>query len=245
MPAMKLMLGAMWAVGGAIGGALLCGLAALVWVKLANVTSREGAAGYFVVAMAMAGALVGLLAGLLLFARHAAPGQGLQQFVQGALGLVVLVAVVAAAIWGSLQLREVPLLYGTAQAQLMLEFRIAAAAAPQQPPGQWMTAEVTTTNTRPEVLLLNDQLRREGEHLIVPGLQGPLIRAGARLVVVRLRLPGGARDEIFKPSMPRTPDPAADWSAWTAPQHLFDAQGQPLKAAPLLELRWRLRLYGR
>lgn len=241
---MKLLLGLLWALGGAVVGTVALGLAAAAYAQLSNMSSREGASGYFIVAMALLGALLGLVVGLVLFARGAAPGAWGARLAQGVLGVALLLALLAAATWGWMQLRESPVIIDNAQVQLMLEFRLAQAAAPATAPNEWLEVEVNTSSTRIPALLLAGDVRKEASHVVIPALQGPLIRTRNRLVVARVRAPAGAHDELFSPRMPRTPDPQADWSAWAAPGQVFDERGEPSRAPPLLEMRWRVRRYG-
>lgn len=241
---MKLLMGLIWALGGAAAGTVVLGLAGAAYANLTNMTSREGATGYFIVGMALLGALLGLGVGLILYARGAEPGAWAARLGQGALGVMLLVALLATAVWGWMQLRESPVMVGNAQVQLMLEFRVAQAHAPATGPRDWLDVEVNTSSTHMPALLLPDKVRQEADQWVIPALQGPLIRAGNRLVVARIRGPEGSRDELFSPDMPRNPDPKAGWSPWAAPGQIFDAQGQPLPGPPLLEMRWRVRVYG-
>lgn len=241
---MKLLMGLIWALGGAASGTVVLGLAGAAYANLTNMTSREGAAGFFIVGMALLGGLLGLGVGLVLYARGAEPGAWAMRLGQGTLGVVLLVALLAAAVWGWMQLRESPVMIGNAQVQLMLEFRVAQAHAPAKGLRDWLDVEVNTSSTRIPALLLPDDARQEAGQWVIPALQGPLIRAGNRLVVARIRGPEGSRDELFSPGMPRTPDPKAGWSPWAAPGQIFDTQGQPLRSPPLLEMRWRVRVYG-
>lgn len=239
------MIGLLWGLGGMVLGFGLFAVAASLYAQATHASNREGAVGYFVIALGVIGALLGLVAGLAWYARSAPAGEGLRQFGQGVLGLAVFAAVVVAAGWAWLQSRELPVIYnGNAQASLLLEFRALAASAPGEPARQWLNVEVTTANTRPVALVLQDEVRRDGEHLVVPAVQGPLIRSGNRLVVARLTLPGGERHEVFMPSMPRRPDPKAGWSDWVSPRQVFDVQSGETGGQALLQMRWRLRLYG-
>ena len=209
---MKLLMGLIWALGGAAAGTVALGLAGAAYANLTNMTSREGASGFFIVGMALLGGLLGLGVGLVLYARGAEPGAWAPRLGQGTLGAVLLVALLAAAVWGWMQLRESPVMIGNAQVQLMLEFRVAQAHAPAKGLRDWLDVEVNTSSTRIPALLQPDDARQEADQLVIPALQGPLIRAGNRLVVARIRGPAGSRDELFSPGMPRTPDPKAGWS---------------------------------
>ena len=241
---MKALLGLAFALGGLVIGTVVGALLGALAVAVFHVTSREGAAGYLVVAAGLLGGLAGVVGGLMWHAHRAPSGETLGAFGQGTLGVIGLVALLAAGVWGWMQTREDPVVYdGQTQANLLLEFRIAEAQARPGAVSQWMSVEVTTANTRPEVLLLRDKLRREGGQLVIPGIQGPLIRSGSRLIVARLRDGDRHRDEVFQPPIPRKPDPRADWSPWVAPVQVFSPNetGTP---APQLQLRWKIELYG-
>jgi MFS family permease len=242
---MKALTGLLWGLGGmALGGVLFAAGAALV-AHLTNASNREGAIGYFVIALGIVGGLLGLLAGLGWYARSAPPGQGWQQLGQALLGLAVFAVLLVALGWAWVQSHELPVKYeGEALANLELEFRLPAAAAPAGPARQWLAVEVTTRKTRPVALVLQDQRREEGGQLVLPAVQGPLVGAWQRLVVARLELPEGPRDVVFMPRMPRKPDPLAGWSDWEPPREVFDPRAGAAASAPALQLRWRVRRYG-
>src|SRR5215212_1831790 len=118
---MRSLVGLVWALGGGIAG-LIVGLAgASVFASATNMTSREGASGYFVISIGLIGALIGLIVGLVMYGRSAPPGQAVAHTGFGALGFVALVAAVAVSIWAFMQLREAPLEYDGAMANLELE----------------------------------------------------------------------------------------------------------------------------
>jgi MFS family permease len=242
---MNSLLGLLWALGGMVLGFGAFAAGAALFASWTNASNREGAVGYFVIGLGLVGALLGLVAGLVWYARSAPGGEKLRQLGQGALGMAVFAAVVAAAIWAWAQSHETPVLYnGNTQASLLLEFRMAQAAAPAGSARQWLNVEVTTAKTRPVALVLPDEVRQEAAQLIVPAVQEPLIRAGNRLVVARLSLPTGERHEVFMPRMPRRPDPKAGWSDWVSPRTVFDVRTETEGGAALLQMRWRLRLHG-
>jgi MFS family permease len=242
---MNSLLGLLWALGGMVLGFGAFAAGAALFASWTNASNREGAVGYFVIGLGLVGAVLGLIAGLVWYARTAPGGDKLRQLGQGTVGLAVFAAVVAAAVWAWAQSHETPVLYdGNTQADLLLEFRVAATSVPTASARQWLNVEVTTAKTRPVALVLQDEVRREEAQLIVPAVQGPLIRAGNRLVVARLSLPAGERHEVFMPKMPRRPDPKAEWSDWVSPRTVFDVRTETEGGAALLQMRWRVRLYG-
>ena len=240
---MRVVMGLLWTIGGAIAGVVLGFIVGMVIVKVGNVTSREGAAGYAVVAVAIIGGLVGALAGLALYARSAPTGQGVSFAGSGVLGVVALVAAIALGIWGFMNLREAPIEYAGAQANLELELRVKTREAPEGSPASWLDVEVQTAKTRPAGTVITSGIRSDGEYLIVPVVQGPLYRSGSRVIVVRV---GEKQVEAFMPKMKRTPNPKADWSEWVRPRVVDPPYGvtppSPLKS--MVELRYRVRPYG-
>lgn len=242
---MNLLTGLLWSLGGLAIGGIAFGVGASVFASLTHASTRDGAVGYFVVGLGLVGALLGLVAGLMWYGLRAPAGEGLRQLGQGALGLVLFVAVVALGGWAWAQTREVPLRYeGLTQASLLLEFRAPAGALPAGAARQWLVVDVNTATTRPVALVLEDEVRDEGAYRLVPAIQGPLVRSGRRMIVARLTLPDGERHEVFMPPMPRTPDPKAGWSEWVSPRTVFDVKTEKEGGQPVLQMRWRIQLYG-
>lgn len=237
------MRGLLWAGAGAVVGGALGLLVMLAVVKLADIPSREGASGYAVIGGALLGAMAGVVLALVWFARAAPAGERLLRLGTGTLGVIGAIAAVALLVWGWMQLREAPLEYGNALATLELELRLPSAELPDTSNERWLSVEVQTANSRPVGTVLWSDHRIEGAHVIVPVIQQPLMRALGRTIVVEV---AGQRVEIFRPSIPRVPDPRADWSAWTPPVSVEPPYGvtpaAPLR--PVLELRYRVRQYG-
>jgi hypothetical protein len=240
---MRGVMGVLWTLGGAIAGLVVGMLVGMAIVKFGNVTSREGAAGYAVIAVAIICAMLGALIGIMLYARSAPSGQGATFAGSAVLGVVALVAAIAFGIWGFMNLREAPIEYAGAQANLELELRVRSSDAPEGTPSSWLDIEVQTAKTRPVGTVLTSSVRTEGEYLIIPVVQGPLYRSGQRVIVVRV---GERQVEAFIPKMKRTPDPKADWSEWERPRAVDPPYGvtppTPLKS--MIELRYRVRPYG-
>src|SRR5262245_40232367 len=127
---MRSLIGLLWALGGAVAGLIVGFLGASLFASATNMSSREGASGYFVISIGFIGGVIGLIVGLVWYGKSAPAGQGAAYTGSGILGFVGLVAAVAFAIWAFMQLREAPLEYGGAQANLELEFRIKTADMP-------------------------------------------------------------------------------------------------------------------
>ncbi len=240
---MRSLTGLLWALGGAVAGCLAGALIAVAISSITNASNREGAQGYFMVALALIGAFVGVLVALLLYGRSAPSGQTGTYIGSGVLGVAGAVVAVALALWAFVNLQERPLTYDGAMANLEMELRLLTAAVPAADSSQWLSVEVQTAKTRPEGTVLWSSLRTDGAYTIIPVIQGPLYRAGSRVIVVRIAM---TQDEAFMPPMKRTPDPNADWSTWYRPNAVDPPYGvvptKPLR--PTFELRYRVRRYG-
>jgi hypothetical protein len=240
---MRSILGLLWALVGSVVGCVLGVLASVVLAKVSNTSDREGAQGYVMIAMGLAGALIGLITGLVLYARSAPSGQSAAFLGSGTTGVVGLVAALALALWAFMNFRETPLKYGGSMATLELEFRVLTTALPADFDGYLFNVEVQTTKTSPAASVSWSSRRVEAPYMIIPAFQGPLYRAGTRFIVVRMK---GLHDEMFRPPMKRTPDPKAGWSPWYTPDSVDPPYGvvpsTPLSA--MLEMRYRVRPYG-
>ena len=240
---MRSLRGLLWALAGGIAGLIVGLVGATVFASVTDMTSREGASGYFAIAIGLICAMIGLIVGLVMYGRSAPAGQGVAYTGSGTLGFVALIAAVALALWAYSQLREAPLEYNGAMANLELEFRVRSADLPAAASASWLNVEVQTAKTRPEGTVSWSARRTEGEYTIIPVVQGPLYRSGNRMIVVRV---GDQQVEVFSPPMQRTPDPKAEWSEWFRPR-VVDPPYGVVPATALqskLEVRYRLRVYG-
>ena len=240
---MRIVVGLLWALAGAVAGFVLGALVAFVLLKMTNSPDREGAHGYAMLAGGLLGAIVGVVVALLLYGRSAPAGQGTAFAGSGLLGVVGLIAAVALGLWAFMNLREAPLEYDGAMANLELELRVKSTDLPADNPYDWLDIEVQTPRTRPVATLSWSDKRVEGEHTIIPAVQGPLYRSGSRVIVVRIN---DRQTEAFMPPMRRTPDPKADWSEWFRPRAVDPPYGvvPPAPLQSIVELRYRVRKYG-
>ncbi|MEO8478041.1 MAG: hypothetical protein ABI542_00300 [Gemmatimonadota bacterium] len=240
---MRILLGLFWALVGGVMGFVVGAGGAAAYASAANMSEREGARGYFVVAFGLVGAIVGIITAIVRYGRSAPKGQGAAYTGSGVAGIVGLAAVIVLSVWAYMQLIEKPLEYGNAQANLEMEFRVSTADISTTATGDWLNVEVQTAKNRPVGDVGWSSRRVEGDRTIVPVVQGPLYRAGSRMIVVSI---GDQQVESFMPPMKRTPDPKADWSEWYRPRSVEPPYGvtptAPLKA--VLELRYRVRAWG-
>lgn len=241
--AARSLVGLLWALGGGAIGGTIGALVGVAIAKVANVPEREGAAGYVMIAVALIGVVIGVVAGMLLYGRSAPTGQAAAYAGSSVLGMLGLVLAVAFGGWAFMNLRETPAMYGGAQANLEMELRVRTLDAPDADSTGWLNVEVQTTKTRPEGTVLWSDSRVEGDFRIIPVVQGALYRAANRVIVVRIE---GRQDEIFIPPMKRMPNPKADWSEWYRPRSVEPPYGvvPPAPLRPILELRYRVRVYG-
>lgn len=240
---MRSLIGLLWALGGGAAGALLGFLAGLAIANLTNTSSRDGAAGCLVVGIALLAGIIGVITGVVLYGRSAPAGMATSFVGSSTMAVVALIAVVAGGAWAFLALRETPVTYGGAMADLLLEVRMKADAAPSADSTGWLSVEVHTPNTRPEGDVSWSQVRTDGGYRIVPVTQGPLSRTRDRVVVVNL---AGRQLENFSPPMPRVPDPTAGWSEWYQAKSVEPPFGvvPPAPLRSMFELRYRVRVYG-
>ncbi len=237
---MRPLIGVLYALGGAIAGLLLGLGGGTLFARIANITDREGAAGYFVIGVAILCALVGLVVGVSLFVRSAPAGEGTKQLVAAVLGLTALLVLLAGGAWSLLQMREAPLEYDGALATLEMELRFKTTELPTDLNSRWLSVEVHTQSTRPEGTPLPSRTRVEGAHTIIPVVQQPLYRAGRRTLVVRLE---GKHTELYALPLKRTPTPSADWSDWLQPTTVEASINNDVPT-PMTAVRYRVRRYG-
>jgi len=240
---MRILVGLLWALAGAVAGFVAGALVALVILKATNSPNREGAYGYAMFGAGFIGAIIGLIIALLLYGRSAPAGQGTAFAGSGFLGVIGLIAVVALGLWAFMNLREAPLMYDGSMASLELELRVRSVELPAGDLHDWLEVEVQTAKTRPVATLSWSSKRIDGEYTIVPATQNPLYRSASRVIVVQIN---GRQAEAFMPRMRRTPDPKADWSEWFRPQSVDPPYGvvPPAPLRSIVELRYRVRRYG-
>ncbi len=240
---MRILAGLFWALVGGVAGFIVVAVGASIFASVTNMSTREGARGYFVILFGLVGAVLGIITAIVLYGRTAPSGQGAAYSGSGALGVAGLVAAVVLAVWAYMQLLEKPLEYGNAQANLEMEFRTNSTNIPTTNPGSWLNVEVQTTKTRPEGSVSWSKRRIEGEYTIIPVVQGPLMRAANRVIVVRI---GEQQVESFMPPIKRTPDNKATWSDWYRPGSVEPPYGvtPPAPLKPMLEMRYRVRAWG-
>ena len=213
----------------AVLGLLLAGAIANACVSWYHVSSREGASGFFVMFLGLAGGVLGCIIGLVsarIVASHFGPGFGKELL--GALTVVLSIASVCAILCRLLA--DVPPTIDGRELTLDVEFRFPNTSPTNQPPtatGDWQFVFASLTGHAPRKreigTILTDAARFENGQWIVPTHVELFTERGARSVSIA---PKDARESTgFLLPLPRRPGPEyLEWSPWTPRQQ---ANGQP------------------
>ena len=215
-----------------VAGLLLAGFISNACVSWYSVSSREGAAGYFVIFTAIGGGIAGFIVGLITSRVVAANyGGGFSKELGAALGVVLVVAGIAAFLCRLLA--DVPPTIEGRELMLEVEFRFPASTNTAMPPtaeGKWTfqlaslagyTQRKSDTGT-----IATDKARLENGRWIVPTAVLLFTERGKRSV-------GLYRDESkdvfgFMLPLPRRPGTQfLEWSDWIPRQQ---GDGQPWPA---------------
>jgi len=198
-------------------GLVLGGWVASLAVGWYRVSSFEGASGYFVVALALLGFVVGLIIGLVM-SRAVADSYGLG-FWWTMLASQLTVAVIAGAIAGIARLAaDVPPTLGRERLLLAVEIRwpASATASPATDDTQrrlrlYSVTDRTVRNSR-EGALWTEDARREDGRWIVPGAVAVYTSRGNRLLAIE---PAPAGATAFVVPLPAHPNEGQlAWSDW-------------------------------
>jgi hypothetical protein len=224
-----------------VAGLFLAGVIANACVSWYHVSSREGAAGYFVVFTALAGGVAGTIIGLItarLIATHF--GAGFAKELCGALGLVLVSAGVAALLCRLLA--DVPPKIDGREPDLEVEFRFPATPNSSEPPtptGEW-TVQLDsisghTQRTYRTGTVHTNAARFEAGHWIVPSEVFLFTARGKRAIALyhQDQHIGG----MLLPLPARPGESFEQWSEWL-PRQQADGQSWP---ADRMSYRFRVK----
>lgn len=207
---------------------LLAGFIANACVTWYSISSREGASGFFVVGIALAGGLLGAVLGMIV-ARSIAMSVGPNFFREllAALGLVVLLAGVSALLCRFLA--DIPPRLDGHELNLQVEFRFPNTRASTQAPtqdGDWQfvlsSLAGQTQRAYNEGTVRSSEARWENGHWIVPATVSLFTERGRRSVSLGLRQ--ATETTGFLLPLPARPDSSyQQWSEWLP---LQQANGQ-------------------
>lgn len=225
-----------------VTGLFLAGFIANACVAWYHVSSREGAAGYFVIFLALGGGIFGFLIGLIMARLVAANlGAGFGKELGGALGVVLLMAGISALLCRLLG--DVPPEIDGRDLDLEVEFRFPNTFSSNQPPtatGEWDYTFASWSGNAPRRSaygkILNEAARFEHGHWIVPTTVGLFTERGERSVTIA---PRNAREAFgFRLPLPRRPGKEfLEWSEWL-PRQQTDGQPWP---ADKMSCRFRVQ----
>ena len=212
-------------IGGAVGGYLLAAVGGAALAPLLGISSFEGGAGYFAAFLCgPLGAIVGLIAGVVLVSRQ----RGVRGFgaVTGRLALVVvsIVALVAAGI-GVMYLNRDLVSSNSAPPQLAFEIRLPLGAIAPAPDD--ITVHLDSAKGHLPGTLFADKFHRDGDRPVIVGAVDIPYRESRRLLV--LRLPSEP-DRLFVLDLGRDPGHAKELGPWHHVDYIAEAGQQPRRA---------------
>ncbi len=222
----------------------LAGCIASLCVTWFNISSREGASGYFVVFIALCGAIAGLVLGLLT-ARIVASifGPGFVKELLGALVTVFLAAGLAAIICRLFA--DIPPTIDGQNLNLQVEFRFPDTMVSEEPPtkeGGWQfILESLSGNTRRktyEGTIQADQARFENGRWIVP-TQAELATQRGRRSVTLYR---SSSTDVIGFILPLPANPGVEFEQWSDWLPREQAGGQPWPSDKM-SCRFRVQKY--
>ena len=229
--------------GGALGLAVGAGAGSLLAASL-KITSREGAAGYFVVLIALVGGVLGfLVAAALTFRWRGTGGVGA---IAGntLLSGVAVVALVAGCIALYAFTAELPFSGGSPR--LTYEIKLPEGVATPDNVNTY-SLELHTPKYRPAGYISSDEKRLDGGRAVLTGEVELSSKTSSRLLV--LTVPGGDQ-KLYRVRIPRDPTwgfgDHKQWSAWSKPDHVYKPGDEnPSKGASGdVEIRYKIRMLG-
>ncbi len=208
---LALLAGLLGTVPGALLGLLLGGLL----VPILGISSFEGGSGYFVVSIALAGALLGFVAGIALTLLLQGGFRGFGA-VSGRLALVLGAA--AALIFAGIQIRlTTQENFRGGSPQMHFEIRLPAGmAAPQR---QQISFEMQAGSQYSGGFLNDSWLRQDGERAVLSGHVPLYTRTSQRFFVVRL--PDRPK-LLFVVGLAATPKVSDQFGAWQRVNYIDD-----------------------
>lgn len=225
-----------------VAGLFLAGFIANACVSWYHVSSREGAAGYYVIFMAIGGGIAGLIMGFIAARVVAAQfGPGFGKELGAALGVVLLTG--GASAFLARVCADVPPEIDGRDLMLEVEFRFPNPQHDDQPPtaeGEWdftfASLSGHTCRKRDYGKILSEAARFENGQWIVPTTVGLFTERGGRSVSIAPRHATEACGFLLP--IPRRPGKEfLEWSAWFPRQQ---ANGQPWPADKM-SCRFRLQ----
>ena len=218
---------------GAVAGFLL----GSVLASSLGISSFEGAAGYFAVAIGILVGFIGLVTGIVLALRYKGGTRGF--LATAGRTSIVLIAIAALVTVGTLI--RLATLENFSDGNPTLEFEIRLPAGMPAPDRKGVDFEMQAGSQRSGGIFSGGGIRSEGNRVVLCGIVPLYTRTSQRILVVTL--PGQPK-RLFQIGLASTPKTSEDYSAWQKVSHLDDMKqdGQPRRpnAAEDFEIRTKV-----
>jgi hypothetical protein len=216
-------------LGAALGLALGFALAAIL-----DISSFEGAAGYFVVGIALIGALIGLPAGIVVALRL----KGSRGFAATGGRTLAVLGIVAALVAAGIGYRLATVEHFSGGNPTM-EFEIRLPAGMAAPERKAIDFEMQAGSQRSGGLFKDNWMRREDNRVVLSGLVPLYTRTSSRILVVTL--PGQPK-LLFQIGLSANPKPSTDYGAWQRVSYLDDRKQDSQPRKPKADENFEIRL---
>jgi hypothetical protein len=223
-------------LGAGLGAALGLGLG-LALASLLNISSFEGAAGYFVVSIAIIGALIGLPAGIVIALRR----KGSRGFAATGGRTLAVLGIIGALVAAGIGYRLSTVEHFPGGGNPAMEFEIRLPAGMAAPERSKVDFEMQAGSQRSGGLFKDNWMRRDDDRVVLSGLVPLYTRTSSRILVVTL--PGQPK-LLFQIGLSATPKPSTDYGAWQRVTYLDemkqDSQPRKPKANETFEIRLKV-----
>jgi hypothetical protein len=227
-------------IAGAVAGFFLGAGIGTLLVPVFQISSFEGGAGYFAIAIGLLGSLICGIAGIVLTLRYRGGTRGFGRTL-GKTALVI--AALGMLVYAGIQLKlATSEHFGGGNINPTMEFEIRLPAGMDAPERRTIDFEMQAGSQRSGGQFHDDWMRREDNRVVLSGFVPLYTRTSSRILVVTM--PGQPK-LLFQIGLAATPKTSDTYGTWQAVNFVDDmkADSQPRKpnAPEALEIRYKVQ----